>query len=145
MESKTRIIILRMKEIVYTLLFIFFAIVLIFLFVYMFFIKEKTTSSDAPNSPTYTPGIYTTSIHLGESPIRLQVNVDKDHINSITTAPLEESVTAMFPLLESSLKNIEAQLTSGVALENVVYDDSNQYTASILLDAISVALDKASE
>lgn len=145
MESKTRIIILRMKEIVYTLLFIFFAIVLIFLFVYMFFIKEKTNSPEAPNIPTYTPGIYTTSIHLGESPIRLQVNVDKDHINSISTAPLEESVTAMFPLLESSLNNIEAQLTSGVALENVVYDESNQYTASILLDAISVALDKASE
>ena len=71
--------------------------------------------------------------------------MDKDHINSITTAPLEESVTAMFPLLESSLKNIEAQLTSGVALENVVYDESNHYTASILLDAISIALDKASK
>ena len=111
----------------------------------MFFIKEKTTSSDAPNIPTYTPGVYTTSIHLGESPIRLQINVDKDHINSITTAPLEESVTAMFPLLESSLKNIEAQLTSGVALENVVYDESNHYTASLLLDAISIALDKASK
>ena len=37
MGSKTRIIILHMKEIIYTVLFILFALIMIFLFLYMFF------------------------------------------------------------------------------------------------------------
>ena len=72
------------------------------------------------------------------------MSVDADHINSITTAPLEESVTAMYPLLESCLDDISSQLTAGIPIGEVTYDDSSQYTASILLNAISAALDKAS-
>ena len=51
----------------------------------------------------------------------------------------------MYPLLESCLENITAQLTSGVPIDQVVYDKSSQYTASILLEAIDNALKKASD
>ena len=40
MGSKTRIIILHMKEIIYTVLFILFALIMIFLFLYMFFLPD---------------------------------------------------------------------------------------------------------
>ena len=145
MGSKTHIIILQMKEIIYTILFAVFALIMIFLFVYMFFLKDNGNSDETASTPTYTPGVYTTSILLGDHPVSLQVNVDKDHINSITALSLEESVTAMYPLLESCLENIDVQLTSGVPIEKVTYDASSQYTASILLDAISTALSKASK
>ena len=145
MHSKTRIIILRMKSIIYTLLLILFALILIFLFIYMFFMKSDTPANQLKSTPTYTPGIYTTSIYLGETPIRLQVNVDENHINSIESSPLSESITASYPLMESCLENITMQLTSGVAPENVVYDEANQYTSTLLLDAINIALDKASK
>lgn len=145
MHSKTRIIILRMKSLIYTFILFLFALILIFLFVYMFFTKSDTSSNDSESAPTYTPGTYTTSIHLGETPIRLQVNVDEKHINSIESSPLSESVTASYPLMESCLENITMQLTSGVALENVVYDESSQYTSTLLLDAINIALDKAAK
>lgn len=72
------------------------------------------------------------------------MSVDADHINSITTAPLEESVTAMYPLLESCLDDISSQLTAGIPIGEVTYDDSSQYTASILLEPFRQALDKAS-
>ena len=139
MGSKTRIIILQMKEIIYTIVFVVLALLMIFLFIYMFFLRDN-----AKSAPTYTPGVYTTSIVLGDHPVTLQVSVDADHINSITTAPLEESVTAMYPLLESCLDDISSQLTAGIPIGEVTYDDSSQYTASILLNAISAALDKAS-
>lgn len=145
MGSKTRIIILQMKAIIYTILFIVFALIMIFLFIYMFFIKNQANTNDSPSAPTYTPGVYTASIHLGENPINLQVTVDDNHVESISLSPLAESVTAMYPLLSSCLDNINAQITSGVAPENVVYDENSQYTASVLLDAISFALDKASQ
>lgn len=52
-------------------------------------------------------------------------------------------MAAMYPLLESCLDTITGQLTSGVPIDQVTYDDSSQYTASILLGAIQTALDKA--
>lgn len=145
MGSKTRIIILHMKEIIYTVLFILFALIMIFLFLYMFFLKDSVAPGKQPTEPTYTPGVYTSSILLGDRPVSLSITVDSHHINSITASPLEESVTAMYPLLESCLENITAQLTSGVPIDQVVYDKSSQYTASILLEAIDNALKKASD
>ena len=44
MSSKTKIIVLRMKEIIYTALFIGFAIVLIMLFLFMFRPKKDNIS-----------------------------------------------------------------------------------------------------
>lgn len=143
MGSKTRIIILQMKEIIYTIIFVLLALLMIFLFVYMFFLKKDTEPAQEASASTYTPGVYTTSILLGDSPVSLEVTVDANHINNIRTAPLEDSVAAMYPLLESCIDTISEQLTSGVPLENVTYDDSSQYTASILLDAVQRALDKA--
>ena len=145
MGSKTRIIILHMKEIIYTVLFILFALIMIFLFLYMFFLKDSATLGKQPTEPTYTPGVYTSSILLGDRPVNLSITVDSHHINSITVSPLEESVTAMYPLLESCLENITVQLTSGVPIDQVVYDKSSQYTASLLLEAIDNALKKASD
>ena len=144
MGSKTRIIILQLKEIIYTIVFVVLALLMIFLFIYMFFLRDHGKSNEPASTPTYTPGVYTTSIVLGDHPVSLQVSVDADHINSITTAPLEESVTAMYPLLESCLEDISSQLIAGIPIGEVTYDDSSQYTASILLNAISAALDKAS-
>lgn len=68
MSSKTKIIVLRMKEIIYTALFIGFAIVLIMLFLFMFRPKKdnisgstadqtaENASSAAPASAKYVPG-----------------------------------------------------------------------------------------
>ena len=49
MSSKTKIIVLRMKEIIYTALFIGFAIVLIMLFLFMFRPKKDNISHDTPD------------------------------------------------------------------------------------------------
>lgn len=144
MGSKTRIIILQMKEIIYTVIFVVLALLMIFLFLYMFFLKKDTSSGDPASTPTYTPGVYTTSIVLGDHPVSLQVTVDADRIQSISTAPLEESVTAMYPLLESCLDDISAQIASGVPVEELTWDNSTQYTASLLIQAIQTALNKAS-
>ena len=143
MGSKTRIIILQMKEIIYTVIFAALSLLMIFLFVYMFFLKKDSESAETASAPTYTPGVYTASIVLGDHPVNLEITVGKDHIQSITATPLEDSVAAMYPLLESCLDTITGQLTSGIPIDQVTYDDSSQYTASILLGAIQTALDKA--
>ena len=87
MSSKTKIIVLRMKEIIYTALFIGFAIVLIMLFLFMFRPKKdnisgstaeqtaENASSSTPASATYVPGLYSSPIVLGSENANVEVTV----------------------------------------------------------------------
>ena len=56
MSSKTKIVVLRMKEIIYTAIFIGLGILLILLLLVMF--RPKKESSAAPASAQYIPGVY---------------------------------------------------------------------------------------
>lgn len=143
MGSKTRIVILRMKEIIYTVVFIILAVCMIFFLIFMFSHNKGADTSDQSSAATYVPGVYTTSIMLGDEQVDLQVTVDENHINGVTIQPLEESITTMYPLLGSCLENISSQLADGIPLSEVTTDESSQYTASVLLEAIDQALEKA--
>ena len=58
MSAKTKIIVLRMKEIIYTAIFIGLAILLILLFLFMFRPKEKEAQSAGAEAVSrYTPGL----------------------------------------------------------------------------------------
>ena len=56
MSSKTKIIVLKMKEIIYTALFIGFAIVLIMLFLFMFRPKKDNISGSTAEQTAETAG-----------------------------------------------------------------------------------------
>ena len=82
MSSKTKIVVLHMKEVIYTGIFL---LLLVILGVVMFLMfgsgKSKTASSDAVSK--YTPGIYRTSIRLNNNTFDVEVTVDQDQIQSI--------------------------------------------------------------
>lgn len=96
MSSKTKIVVLRMKEIIYTAIFIGLGIILITLFFIMFRPKEESSAVSSSQAEagtvSYTPGIYRTSLVLGSQTVDLEVAVDSDHINSIALSPLSDSV-----------------------------------------------------
>lgn len=101
MSAKTKIIVLRMKEIIYTAIFIGLAILLILLFLFMFRPKEKEAQSAGAEAVSrYTPGLYSASIVLGSQNVNVEVAVDKDHINSIALVPLSDAVATMYPLMQ---------------------------------------------
>ena len=56
MSSKTKIVVLRMKELIYTGIFVALGILLILLLVYMFAPKDKKNTATA--DAAYTPGVY---------------------------------------------------------------------------------------
>ena len=95
MSSKTKIVVLHMKEIIYTVLFVILGILLLILLAVMFFPKDKETSAGTAN---YTPGVYTSSVTLNNMELLLEVTVDESHINSIRCSNLDETVTTMYPL-----------------------------------------------
>lgn len=141
MSSKTRIIVLHMKEVIYTAIFIVLAIVLVLLLVFMFGSDRK--NQDAQETAVYNAGVYTSSIQLEGQTLDVQVVVDEDHINSVSLVNLDETVATMYPLLQDSMDTISQQIYEDQSTENISYTVENQYTATILLDAVESALDKA--
>lgn len=145
MKSKTHIVVVRMKEIIYTAIFLIFAVLLILLLLFMFGgQKQSNTQPSVNTSSTYIPGVYTSSLMLNGSMIDVSVSVDAEHINGVHLVNLEESVATMYPLLETCTDDISRQLSSNISLNEITCDSSNQYTYQILSQAIQKALSKAS-
>lgn len=141
MSSKTKIIVLHMKEVIYTVIFLILAVILGILVFFMFGPgKTITTSSEIHK---YKPGIYTSSIALNNNTFDVEVTVDADRISSIRLVNLSESTAAMFPLMEPALESIASQIYTSQSLENIVYSDDQKYTSMMLLASIEDALKKA--
>ncbi|MCI8614085.1 hypothetical protein D7V94_07030 [Parablautia intestinalis] len=144
MSSKTKIVVLHLKELIYTGLFALLGILFIILLIIMFVPKDKKqeTSVEAP-SAVYVPGIYTTSLVLNDNAVDVEVTVDETNINDIRIVNLDEAVATMFPLLEPSFDELANQILKNQSLDNITYADDNKYTSMVLLNAIKSSLGKA--
>ncbi len=141
MSSKTKIVVLHLKEVVYTAIFAVLGILLILLLIFMFLPDDKDKAVE--ETMKYTAGVYTSSIQLNDNAIDVEVAVDENHINSITLVNLDEATAAMYPLMQPALDNLTEQIYEKQSLESISYGDDNQYTSMVLLNAIQSALDKA--
>lgn len=144
MHSKTKIIVLHMKELVYTGIFVLLGILFLVLIILMFSTENTSSSSEkAVETMAYTPGIYTTTLQLGQNSVELEIVLDENNINSIRLVQLDETITTMYPLIEPSLDSITQQILDSQSLDNITFSDDNRYTSSILLDAIRSTIEKA--
>ena len=146
MSSKTKIIVLHLKELIYTGIFALLGILFIILLIIMFVPKDKSEKNggtvETP-APSYVPGIYTTSLVLNDNTVDVAVTVDDTNINDIRIVNLDEAVATMFPLLEPSFDDLANQILKNQSLDNITYSDDNKYTSMVLLNAIKTTLDKA--
>ena len=144
MSSKTKIVVLHLKELIYTGIFALFGILFIVLLIIMFVPKNKEEKG-APQAPqaTYVPGIYTTSLIINDNVVDVEVTVDETNINDIRIVNLDEAVTTMFPLLEPAFDDLANQIKESQSLENITYSDDNKYTSMVLFDAIKASVEKA--
>ena len=140
MSSRTKIVVLHMKEIIYTVVFAILAILLVLLLVFMFSPKNKDAKT---NEQKYIPGVYTSTITLNNTALEVEVTVDETHINSIRFSNLNDTVTTMYPLIQPTIEDIAEQVYETQSLENIEYTDENPYTSQIIVNAIREALKKA--
>lgn len=137
--GSTKILVFRLKEIIYTVLFIILGVLLILLLVFMF------SNKDDKATPTieYIPGVYTSSVMLDNQPINVEVIVDRNHINSVKLIHLNETTESLYPLLKEAMSNLESQLIADKTTDTVELKAEYKYTSTLLLDAINNALEKA--
>lgn len=164
MNQKPKIFVFKLRELIYTLVLLFLAILLIVCLVLMFTGKSRETNSLAQNqsersasdsaasdtaenaaaaSAEYTPGIYTSAVTLGDSAADIEVTVDADRIKAIRLVNLSEAAAASYPLVTPSLDHIAEQILASQSLEGITCPQENKYTSQILLSAITGALEKA--
>ncbi len=141
MSSKTKIVVLKMKEIIYTAVFIGFAILFVTLLMIMFRPKHETAVSSP--SATFVPGVYTASLTVGSQNVNVEVAVDANRINSISFVSLDESVTTMYPLMQPVMNDLAEQILSSQSLEDLSYSMETRYTSQAVLGAIETAVEKA--
>lgn len=140
MSSKTKIFVLHMKEIIYTIIIAVLVLLLIGLFLFMF-----TTKPDKKASQTdvYTPGIYSSSITLNHTDLMVEVAVSETQIQSIRVQNLDESIATMYPLLQPTIEQLADQICSSQSLDDITLSDDTPYTSRLLLNAIEDALSQA--
>lgn len=144
MSAKTKIVVLRMKELIYTGIFIGLVLFLVLLFLFMFRSgKDEAAPTSAEAAASYYPGIYSTSILLGSQHVNVEVTVDADRITSVALVPLSDSVAAMFPLMQPAMDTLAAQIIEHQSLEGLEYPAGSQYTSMALIRAVETALSKA--
>lgn len=141
MGSKTKIVVLHMKEVIYTIVFVILAIVLVLLLIFMFGPGKR--NREVQETASYRPGVYTSSIQLDGQMLDVQVVVDENHINGISLVNLDETVETMYPLLQSSMDSLSEQICNSQSLDGITYTVENQYTTTILTDAVREALNLA--
>ena len=151
--SKTKIVVLRMKEVVYTAVFagigILLLIILFFIFGRQDSPKSESTQSNVSNESStykndavYRAGIYESQFVIGENTINLEVALDEAQIKSVKVKNLDESVETMYPLMKSAVKDVSKQLSSGVSIDEVVLSKNSMYTEKLVLDAVKTVLDE---
>lgn len=115
-------------------------ILLVLLLVYMF---SPDKDEESRETMKYVAGVYTSSIIFNDKTVDVEVVVDENKINSISLVNLDETVTAMYPLMQPALDNLKEQIYENQSTDNLSYSDDNQYTSMVLIHAIDDALEKA--
>ena len=96
MSSRTKIVVLHMKEIIYTAIFAALGILLIVLLVIMF---RPDGKADGKNTgKQYNPGIYTSSLTLNNTNLEVEVSVDEWHL-FILKSTFKSSLAAISAIL----------------------------------------------
>lgn len=141
MSAKTKIVVLHMKELIYTAIFAGLGILLVILLLFMFLPREK--EGESVETMNYVAGVYSSSVMMGDQNVDVQVIVDENRINAISLVNMDETVTTMYPLMEPALLRIEEQVIEKQTTEGITYNSNQQYTSIVLLNAIENALAKA--
>lgn len=140
MKFETKIVVFKAKELIYTGIFVALGIVFIGLLVYMFHPRGDNTAKHTMN---YAPGVYTSEVSISDELLQVEVVVDMERIQSVDIKNMSETVKTMYPLLSTSLEEINEKIREVDHIEELTFENNNQYTNELLKQAIAAALAEA--
>ena len=144
MSSKTKIVVLRMKEVIYTAIFVGLAILLLILCFIMFRPEKKAV----PSASTYHfqgAEQQISNSQIIHEHVNVEVTVDADQILDVSLVHLNEAVSTMYPLMQPSMNELAPQILNTQSTKDLTFPESSRYTCMTLLKAVDNALEKARE
>ena len=142
MGANTKIFVFKAKELIYTAIFVLLGILFLLLLIFMLLPNREKAKTSEP-AMDYIAGIYSSSIHLGGSSLDVKVTVTDEKVTSISLSGLNDTVSAMYPLLEQTVNDINQQLATAGSIEDLTFDSESQYTNTLIKQALQNAVSKA--
>ena len=142
MSAKTKIVVVRMKNLIFTGVLIGIAILMLFMIINVL-VSGRKSATPAMAPSLYVPGVYSSSVLLNGSSLDVQVTVDDNYITSVELVNLDETIQTIYPLIPSAMNELSDQILENQSVDNITYSQGNQYTSMVLMTAVEDALKKA--
>ncbi|MCR5703808.1 MAG: hypothetical protein K6G85_04225 [Eubacterium sp.] len=136
MSGNPKFMVIHLKELLYTLVFILLGIILIVSLILMFRQNHQTKKEEHTTDGIYNAGVYTSSLTLNGNPMDITVTLDANHINSIKMENVSDAIATMYPLVQPSFEDLANQIVTTQSLDNIQFSEDYQYTYNLLYDEI---------
>lgn len=140
MNSQTKIIVIRQKNLIY---FAIAMAVVLLLIIFIFLSGGSSSTKNSQAGTEYIAGVYSSTIVLNGNPMDIQVVMDTDKIHGIGLVNTSESIATMYPVFSSCFDDIKNQVIKNNSAKNITYSENNRYTSIVITNAIQEAIDKA--
>lgn len=145
MSTKTKIVVIRKKQLILSAAGICLILALVLLLAGFF--RGSSSEDAAPtlepeSSSRYIPGVYTSTVVLNDSTLDVKVVLDENHINSVSLTNPDGTIETMAPLAEPAMKNLSSQILKKQSLDRISFSKDSTYTSEILYQGIKQALEK---
>jgi len=137
---KSRFVVLQMKDIVRTGIFVIIGLVLLIVLIWAIMPRGAASDMGARN---FVPGTYTSYIIIHNRPIGVSVTVDESKIVDIVLSEMAESQEVFYPLIRPTMALLSQEVIDRQTT-NIEGPAEAAITSRILLDAINNALMQAS-
>ena len=135
----TRIMALRLGEIIKTFIFVIAGIAMVLILVNLFASKTKS-KDEAP--VTYIPGTYNVNLKLSKGSVDVEVVVSNNKITGVAFKNLPEDQQVFYPLFKPTMEILSTGILDSQSIEVAVPED-RYVTGQVLLSAINEALAQA--
>lgn len=133
----TKIVVIKLKEVIKTGVLAFIGLLIICLIIYLFIPKNNNMAQ-----ATYNPGTYASEIILHNNPVLVEVTVSSNEILNIELLNMNETQEVFYPLFGASMEELTTQIIH--TQETNIYSSADTSTTNeILIKAVENALNQA--
>lgn len=134
----SKFIVVKLRELIKTIIFAVLGVIILIGLITFFLRMGNDTKTGM-----YRDGTYEAVLDLGGECASIEVKIKDGRIAGMEMMESDESVAVMYPMAESALAEIGAQVVQTQSTADMEISKQHTYTAKVLLSAIENCLEQA--
>lgn len=106
-------------------------------------VQPSKQAGTSPSDVHYNPGTYSATLSMGDGSVSVMVTCNEEAVTSVALSNMDEAVRTMYPLMEETIQDINAQLEYVDSIDGITCSSENVYTTTVICNAIKEALTAA--